>query len=77
MKEETEYLFMSSVCKPASFVGKDKVGGDGSASNDWWIIGGGAIDFNSPAEDTNPYIQWARELLRSNGHRLQDVGLVR
>jgi branched-chain amino acid transport system substrate-binding protein len=67
MKENAKYLFMSSVCKAASFVGKDKVGGDGSASNDWWIVGGGAIDFNSPAADSDAFIKWGRELLASNG----------
>lgn len=67
LKDSAKYLFMSSVCKAASFVGKDKVGGDGSASNGWWIMGSGVRDFNSPAEDDDPYIQWGRELLRSNG----------
>ena len=49
------------------FVGKDMVGGDGSASDGWWIVGGGAVDFNSPGEDNNPYVQWGRQLLTSKG----------
>ncbi|MPY93607.1 MAG: ABC transporter substrate-binding protein [Acidimicrobiia bacterium] len=67
MKDTAKYLFMSSVCKAASFVGKDKVGGDGSASDGWWIVGGGAIDFNSTASDTDGYIEWGRELLSEGG----------
>ena len=42
MAETLEYKFMSSVCKSSAYVGKDKVGGDGSQSNDWYIVGGGA-----------------------------------
>jgi len=67
MKDSAKYLFMSSVCKAASFVGKDKVGGDGSASNGWWIMGGGAIDMNAEASGSDPYVQFARELLSKNG----------
>ena len=29
MKGKVKYMFMASVCKGSSFVGKDKVGGDG------------------------------------------------
>jgi branched-chain amino acid transport system substrate-binding protein len=67
LKTDAKYLFMSSVCKAASFVGKDKVGGDGSASDGWWIVGGGVKDFNSPAEDDDPYIAWGRQLLSAGG----------
>jgi branched-chain amino acid transport system substrate-binding protein len=67
MKETTPYKFMPSVCKAASFVGKDKVGGDGSATEGWWIVGGGALDFNSPASDGDPYVQWGRDLLAQAG----------
>jgi branched-chain amino acid transport system substrate-binding protein len=68
MKETAKYLFTSQNCKSASYVSKEKVGGDGAASNDWWIVGGGIRDMNSPAEDDNPYVLWARELLRSAGY---------
>jgi len=67
MKESTRYLFISSVCKAASFVGKDKVGGDGSASDGWWIVGGGAVDFNADAADDDAYVAWGRELLSDAG----------
>ena len=67
MKEKVKYLWMPSVCKASSQVGKDKVGGDGSATNGWWIMGGGVRDWNSPGEDANPFIVWGRELLKTNG----------
>ena len=47
MKQKTKYQFTSSVCKASSYIGKDKVGGDGSQSNGWYIVGGGFKDFNS------------------------------
>ena len=68
MKQKTKIMFMSSVCKGASFVGKDKVGGDGSQSTGWWIVGGGTVDYNSPAEDSNAFVKWARELLATKNY---------
>jgi branched-chain amino acid transport system substrate-binding protein len=67
MKEAVPYLFQPSVCKAASFVGKEKVGGDGSASDGWWIVGGGVKDFNSGSNDADPFIAWGRDLLSKAG----------
>jgi ABC-type branched-subunit amino acid transport system substrate-binding protein len=67
LKESADYLFMPSTCKASSFVGKDKVGGDGTATDGWWIFGGGLRDINSTAEDGNVFIQWARERLQEQG----------
>src|SRR5690606_12869540 len=44
MKDAVRYKFMSSVCKGQGFIGKDKVGGDGSATDGWWVVGGGIKD---------------------------------
>ncbi len=68
MKEQVSYLFLPSVCKPASFVGKDKVGGDGSASNGWWIVGGGQKDFNAASLDDDAFVGWGRDLLSEAGY---------
>jgi branched-chain amino acid transport system substrate-binding protein len=68
MKENVKYLFTGQPCKGSSFVGKDKVGGDGSASDGWWIAGGGNIDGNAPAQDSNPFVVWARDLLAQKGY---------
>ncbi len=67
MKSKVKYMFMSSVCKGASFVGKDKVGGDGSASNGWYIVGGGFKDFNAEALSSDPFVAWGRQFLADNG----------
>jgi hypothetical protein len=67
MKEEVEYLFQPSVCSASSFVGKDKVGGDGSATNGWWIVNGGVKDLNDPTQADDPFIAWSRDLLQDAG----------
>jgi branched-chain amino acid transport system substrate-binding protein len=67
MKEQVTYLFQPSVCKAATFVGKDKVGGDGSVSNGWWIVGGGAINYNSDALSEDPWVAFTRQLLADDG----------
>ena len=67
LKDGAQYLFVPSTCKASTFVGKEKVGGDGSASDGWWTIGGGSRDINSPGEDDNAYVQWARKLLLDKG----------
>ena len=66
LKQKAKYLWMPSVCKPLSQVGKAVVSGDGSASNGWWIMGGGGRDINSTLEDSNPVIVWARDMLKKS-----------
>jgi hypothetical protein len=68
MKESVKVLFMSSVCKASSYVGKDKVGGDGSASDGWYIVGGGFKDFNAEALSSDPFVAFGRQLLADNGY---------
>jgi branched-chain amino acid transport system substrate-binding protein len=67
MKQKTKYVFMSSVCKSASYVGKAKVGGDGSAADGWYIVGGGLKDFNSDAMASDSFVAWGRKFLADNG----------
>jgi branched-chain amino acid transport system substrate-binding protein len=68
MQQDVKYRFLSSVCKGASFVGKDKVGGDGSASDGWYIVGGGFKDFNADALSDDPFVKWGRKFLADNGY---------
>ena len=68
LKDSAKYLLTTQPCKGTSFVGKAKVGGDGSVSNGWWIAGGGNIDGNVSAEDDNPYFIWGRDLLAKAGY---------
>ena len=67
LKEKAKYLFQPSVCKSNSFVGKDKVGGDGAASNAWWIVGGGIKSIESPAYDNDPWAKYNRAELEAAG----------
>jgi ABC-type branched-subunit amino acid transport system substrate-binding protein len=67
MKDAAKYLFMPSVCVTLSFVGKDKVGGDGSVSNGWWIVNGGAKDLISPRYDNDYWAKFFRERLTAAG----------
>jgi hypothetical protein len=67
LKDSAKYLFMPSVCKSNSFLGKDKVGGDGSASDGWWVVGGDAKDISSPAYDNDPWAQAMRAELTAAG----------
>jgi len=71
MKEKVKYLWMPSVCKPSSQVGRAVAGEN---SNGWWIMGGGSRDINSPAEDGNVFIVHGRDLLKSKGYNAKDSG---
>jgi branched-chain amino acid transport system substrate-binding protein len=59
--------FMSSVCKSSAYVGKDKVGGDGSQSNGWLIVGGGQKDIVAGAAAGDGFSTWAVKFLSDNG----------
>ena len=74
LKGSAKYLFTGQPCKGATFVGKEKVGGDGSASEGWWIAGGGNRDFNSASEDSNPFVAWSREQLTAAGYDYKSSG---
>jgi branched-chain amino acid transport system substrate-binding protein len=68
MKAKVKYMFMSSVCKATTYVGKAKVGGDGSQSNGWLIVGGGFKDFNAESSSSDPFVAFGRKLLADNGY---------
>ncbi|MEZ5263913.1 MAG: ABC transporter substrate-binding protein [Acidimicrobiales bacterium] len=67
MHESVDYLFQSSVCKSNGFMGKDKVGGDGSASEGWWVVGGGLKTFDTAAYDNDPWAKAMRAQLDAAG----------
>src|SRR5215213_5160256 len=48
-------------------ISKEKVGGDGSQSNGWYIVGGGFKDFNSDAAAADPFVAGGRKILADNG----------
>ena len=56
-------LFVPSVCKSNNFMGKDRVGGDGSLAEGWWVVGGGTKTMDSLAFDADPWVAHIRGLL--------------
>ena len=40
---------MPQTCPGATFIGKEKLGGDGSAGDGWWIVSPGIKDIKDPA----------------------------
>jgi hypothetical protein len=67
MKTKAKYLFMPQTCPGSTFISKDKLGGDGSAGNGWWIISPGLKDIKDPTQQDDPYIKWFRDQLKSKG----------
>ncbi len=57
-------LWMPSVCRALSFVGRDKAG---DAVKDWLIAGGGVIDINDLTVQDRPAVKWARKVLADQG----------
>ncbi len=76
MKETAKMLFMPSVCKAMTYVGKDAVGGDGSTADGWLIVGGGVKDFNDSALLDDPWVAFARKLLTDAGKAPESSGLL-
>jgi branched-chain amino acid transport system substrate-binding protein len=68
MKESAEALILGTGCKASSFVGKDKIGGDGAAANGWWVVGGGLKDFNAAEFDDDPWVAATRDVLAKAGY---------
>jgi branched-chain amino acid transport system substrate-binding protein len=67
MKEKAKYLFMPQTCAGSSFISKEKLGGDGSAGNGWWLLSPGLKDMKDPAFQGDPYVKWLREQMKSKG----------
>jgi ABC-type branched-subunit amino acid transport system substrate-binding protein len=67
MHEKVKYLFQPITCAGTTFVKKEKVGGDGSASNNWWIVDTGAKDLTGARYQSDAFVQWARNLLQTAG----------
>jgi ABC-type branched-subunit amino acid transport system substrate-binding protein len=67
MKAIAKYLFQPQTCPGSTFINKAKVGGDGSAGEGWWIVNSGIKDAKDPTQQSDPYITWFNNLLRSKG----------
>ncbi|MFN0025821.1 MAG: Hsp70 family protein [Acidimicrobiales bacterium] len=67
LKATANYLFQPSVCKSNAFLGRDKVGGDGAASDGWWVVGGGVKALEVAGYDSDPWAQKTRAMLSGAG----------
>jgi branched-chain amino acid transport system substrate-binding protein len=67
MKEEVKYLFQPLTCTGVSFIGKEKIGGDGMASDGWWIFNPGLKDIKDAALADDPWMKFIRGLLEKDG----------
>jgi ABC-type branched-subunit amino acid transport system substrate-binding protein len=67
MKEQVAYLFQPQTCTGSAFINKDKLGGDGSAGDGWWMASPGLKDIEDPNLQDDPFIKWAREQYQARG----------
>ena len=67
MKSKAKYLFMPQTCPGASYIGKAKLGGDGSAGDGWWILSPGLKDMADPTFQSDPYVMWLRGAMQAKG----------
>ena len=71
MREKAKFLMAASVCKNQTYFGEKAVG---NSSEGWWVMGGGIRDMVSPASDTNAWIVWARDMLKTSGYDYKTSG---
>jgi len=67
MHDKIKYMWQPNTCAGTTQLSKAKVGGDGSASEGWWIVNGGNKDIEDPAQQSDPVVKWARDMLTAHG----------
>ncbi len=68
MKAKAKALFQPNTCGGVSYIGKEKVGGDGAAGDGWLIYEGGLKEIKDKVKYANdPWIQFLRAELEKNG----------
>ena len=67
MKEQAKYLIAGQGAAQLTIVGKAKMGGDGSASDGWWVLNPGVKDITDPAFADDPFVKWFIDQLRAKG----------
>jgi branched-chain amino acid transport system substrate-binding protein len=67
MDNTAKYRFTSQGCAGSSFVGKDKVGGDGSAAEGWLAVSPGIKDVRDPAYANDAYVTWVKDAMKAKG----------
>jgi branched-chain amino acid transport system substrate-binding protein len=67
LKGKAKYLFLPQGCAGSSFIGKAKLGGDGSAGDGWLTVSPGIKDMNDPAFKNDAYVNWLRDAMKAKG----------
>jgi branched-chain amino acid transport system substrate-binding protein len=67
LKTKAKYLFLPQGCASSAFVGKDKLGGDGSSADGWLVVSPGIKDVRDPAFANDPYVQWLVGAMKAKG----------
>ena len=67
MHQSAKYLFQPNTCAGSSQLSKEKVGGDGSASEGWWIVNGGTKDIRDATLQEDPMVVWGRQMVTDHG----------
>ncbi|MEA3215758.1 MAG: branched-chain amino acid transport system substrate-binding protein, partial [Acidimicrobiia bacterium] len=67
MHGKVKYMWQPNTCAGATSLSKAKVGGDGTSSQGWWIVNGGNKDIQDPAQQSDPVVKWARDMLSARG----------
>jgi branched-chain amino acid transport system substrate-binding protein len=67
MQTQAKYLFTSQGCASSAFMGKDKLGGDGSAGEGWMVVSPGIKDVRDPAYADDAYVEWLVGAMKAKG----------
>jgi hypothetical protein len=68
MRAKLKAAILTSNCAGSNLIGRGAVGGDGSATDGWLVVGPGRKDLISDAMNDDPWVVWAREQLTAAGY---------
>jgi branched-chain amino acid transport system substrate-binding protein len=74
MHESVKYLFLPNICLPVGPVTKNAVGGDGTASDGWWVVNGGGIDIKDRSMQSDAFVAFVRDQLKSHSYDPDGTG---
>lgn len=73
MHDNVKYMWQPGTCAGSTQLSKEKVGADGSASQGWYIVNGGAKDIRDKTQASDPTVAWARQILTDAGNNPDDA----
>ena len=69
-----KYKFLAGVCLIAGATKKETVGGDGSASDGWWIVNGSGVDIRDQNQQDDAFVEFARDTLEAHNYAPDAAG---